>query len=108
MVILCRDHLWYAAGPWKPGERAFGEAAAAYQIFAKVDLLSIDNDSEKKKIAKKYKLVQTPWKLLLTVLLFTLCNVNLCLLYYILLSLPWALSLRIRIFNKTMPFQSGL
>ena len=54
-----------------------GEAlgrTAAPQIFATVDLLLIDNDSEKKKIAKKYKLVQIPRKLLVTLLLSTSCN----------------------------------
>ena len=38
-------------------------------IFAKVDLLPIDNDSEKKKGAKKHKSYQIPRKLLLTLLL---------------------------------------
>ena len=42
------------------------------QIFAKVDLLPIGNDSEKKKIAKNYKLLQIPRKLLVTLLLRTL------------------------------------
>ena len=41
------------------------------QILAKVDLLPIDNLSEKKKIAKKYKSYQIPQKLLITLLLFT-------------------------------------
>ena len=39
-----------------------------------VDLLSIDNDGEKKKIAKQYELVQIPRKLLVTLLLFTSYN----------------------------------
>ena len=36
---------------------------AALQTFAKVDLLPVDNDSEKKKVAKKYKRYQIPRKL---------------------------------------------
>ena len=39
------------------------------QVFAKVDLLPIENDSEKKKVAKKYKSLQIPQKLLLATLL---------------------------------------
>ena len=39
------------------------------------DLLPIDNDSEKKKILKKYKLVQIPQKLLATLPLPTSSNV---------------------------------
>ena len=46
-----------------------GWGAAAPQIFAKVDLLPIDNNSEKKKGAKKHKPYQTPQKLLVTFLL---------------------------------------
>ena len=34
--------------------------AATPQIFAKVDLLPVENDSEKKKVAKKYKPFQIP------------------------------------------------
>ena len=30
------------------------------QIFGKVDLLRIDNDTEKKKEVKKYKILETP------------------------------------------------
>ena len=45
--------------------------AVVPQIFAKVDLLQIDNDSEKKKGAKKHKPYQIPRKLLLTLLLST-------------------------------------
>ena len=37
--------------------------------FAKVDLLSVDNDGEKKKGAKKHKLYQVPQKLLVSLLL---------------------------------------
>ena len=48
--------------------------AALPQIFAKVDLLPIENDSEKKKIVKEYKLVQILRKLLITILLSTSCN----------------------------------
>ena len=48
--------------------------AALSQIFAKVDLLPIENDSEKKKIVKEYKLVQILRKLLITILLSTSCN----------------------------------
>ena len=44
------------------------------QIFAKVDLFPIDNDSEKKKVAKKYKPSQIPRKLLVTLLLSTSSN----------------------------------
>ena len=39
------------------------------QIFAKVDLLPIDNDSQKKRGAKKHKPYQIPRKLLVTLLL---------------------------------------
>ena len=39
------------------------------QVFAKADLLLIDNDSEKKKIATKCKLIQIPRKRLVTLLL---------------------------------------
>ena len=46
-------------------------AAAPPQILAKVDLLPIDNNSEKLKRAKKYKPYQIPRKLLVTLLLFT-------------------------------------
>ena len=42
---------------------------AAPQIFSNVDLLRIENDSDKKKIAKKCKLVQILLKLLVTFLL---------------------------------------
>ena len=45
--------------------------AVVPQIFAKVDLLQIDNDSEKKKGAKKHKPYQIPRKLLVTLLLST-------------------------------------
>ena len=48
-----------------------GGGAVVPQIFAKVDLLQIDNDSEKKKGAKKHKPYQIPRKLLLTLLLST-------------------------------------
>ena len=43
--------------------------AAAPQIFAKVDLLPIDNDSEKEKVAQKNKPFEIPRKLLVTLLL---------------------------------------
>ena len=46
-------------GPWKPGWEAGGAAARPppqLQIFAKVDLLPIDNYSEKKKVAKRKKI----------------------------------------------------
>ena len=46
-----------------------GGGAAAPPIFAKADLLLIDNDSEKKKIATKCKLIQIPRKRLVTLLL---------------------------------------
>ena len=44
------------------------------QIFAKVDLLTIDSYSEKKNIVKKHKPVQIPRKLLITLPLSTICN----------------------------------
>ena len=44
------------------------------QIFAKVDLLTIDSYSEKKNIVKKHKPVQIPRKLLITLPLFTIRN----------------------------------
>ena len=43
----------------------------ARQIFAKVDLVPIDNNSKKIKGAKKYKPYKIPRKLLVTLLLFT-------------------------------------
>ena len=43
------------------------------KIFAKVDLLPIDNDKEKKKVAKN-KPIDIPRKLLVTLLWFTSCN----------------------------------
>ena len=43
-------------------------------ILVKVDFLPIDNDSDKKKIAKKCKLVQISRKLLVTLLLYTSCS----------------------------------
>ena len=46
-------------------------SAPTPQIFAKVDLLPIDNDSKKKKGAKKHKPYQIPRKLLVTLLLST-------------------------------------
>ena len=52
---------WGAAAPPAPPP----------QILAKVDLLPIDNNSEKLKRAKKYKPYQIPRKLLVTLLLFT-------------------------------------
>ena len=45
-------------GPWKPGWEA-GRGCSPpppLQIFAKVDLLPIDNYSEKKKVAKRKKI----------------------------------------------------
>ena len=60
---------------YRPLEPGRGEAAAPLpQSFVKVDLLLIDNDSEKEKIASKYKLVQIPWRLLVTLLLPSLYN----------------------------------
>ena len=44
------------------------------QIFAKIDLLPIRNDSENKKVAQKYKPLKIPRKLLVTLFLSTLCN----------------------------------
>ena len=57
-------------GSSKPGD----QGTAAPQIFAKVDLLPIGNNSEKKKITKKYKLFQVTRKLLVANLP-TSCNV---------------------------------
>ena len=52
-----------------------GEGGAAIsQIFAKVDLLTIDNYSEKKNIVKKHKPVPIPRKLLITLPFSTICN----------------------------------
>ena len=51
-----------------------GGGAAISQIFAKVDLLTIDNYSEKKNIVKKHKPVPIPRKLLITLPLSTICN----------------------------------
>ena len=48
-----------------------GGGAAAPQSSAKVDLVPIDNNSKKKKGAKKYKPYKIPRKLLVTLLLFT-------------------------------------
>ena len=56
------------------GRREGGRGAGRIgdpQIFATVDLLLIDNDSEKKKQQKKYKLVQISRKLLVTLVLST-------------------------------------
>ena len=61
----------FLPGPYKP--RGVGGAAPP-QIFAKADLLPIDNDSEKKKVAKKYIPYQIPRKLLITLLLSTSHN----------------------------------
>ena len=44
-------------GPWKPG----GEAAPPLQIFAKVNLLPIDNYSEKKKNTNQFKFRRNYW-----------------------------------------------
>ena len=53
-----------------------GGTGGPLQIFGRADLLPADNDSEKKKIAKKkYKPVQIPRKLLAALLLSTLYNV---------------------------------
>ena len=46
-----------------------GEGVQPPQIFAKVDFLSIENDTEKKKGAKKHKPYQIPRKLVVTLLL---------------------------------------
>ena len=45
-------------------------AAPPPQIFAKVDLLPIENDGKKKKGAKKHKPYQSPQKLRVTLLLY--------------------------------------
>ena len=47
----------YYTGSQKRGE---GGGGATPQIFAKVDFLSIENDTEKKKGAKKHKPYQIP------------------------------------------------
>ena len=45
------------------------------QIFVIVDILPIDNDSEKKKsIVKTYKAIKFPRIILVTLLLSTICN----------------------------------
>ena len=54
-------------GPQKPGD---WEGLHPPNVFAKFDLLPIDNDSKKKKVAKNYKPFQIPQKLLVTLLLF--------------------------------------
>ena len=51
-----------------------GAADPLPQVFAKADLLLIDNDSEKKKIATKCKLVQIPRKHLVALLMPTSYN----------------------------------
>ena len=61
MVIYCKYDLCYSTFIRPVEAKGAGEAAAP-NIFAKVDLLPIDNDSDKKKIAKKCKLVQIPRK----------------------------------------------
>ena len=48
--------------------------APTSHIFAKFGLSPIDNDSDKKKVAKKYKPFQIPQKLLVILLLFTSFN----------------------------------
>ena len=66
------------SGPQKPGARGGGGGGeGAQNIFAKVDLLTIDNDSEKRKLEIKYKPFEIPRKpLVTTLLLFTSCNVQ--------------------------------
>ena len=44
------------------------------QIFPKANLLPIENDSEKEKIGKNYKVGQIPQKMLVTLLLTTSCS----------------------------------
>ena len=71
----CKDNIWDAdladmhliTGPQKG---AVG-GASDHQILAKVDLYPIDNNSEKKKGATKYKPYKIRQKLLVTLLLFT-------------------------------------
>ena len=55
------------------GGRGRGVGLEHPKIFAKVDLLPIDNDREKKKVAKN-KPTDIPRKLLVTLLWFTSCN----------------------------------
>ena len=59
---------------YRPVETGSAGGAAVPQIFAKVDLLTIDNYSEKKNIVKKHKPVPIPRKLLITLPLSTICN----------------------------------
>ena len=59
-------------GPQKPGGLEGGLQPS--QIFAKIDLLPIENNSEKKKVTKKYKPLQISRKLLVTLLWLTSCN----------------------------------
>ena len=51
--------------------RNLGGALQSAQIFTKADFLLINNDSEKKKGAKKHTTGQIPRKLLVTLLLST-------------------------------------
>ena len=81
------------------GWRGGGEGAAAPQIFVNVNLIPVDNDSEKKKVAKKYKPFQIPQKLLVTLLLSTSCNA----IFY-----HHDHPIKKKIFHKTMPFSLGL
>ena len=53
---------------------AWGGCSPPLQIFANVDFLLIDNDSEKKNSNIKYKLVQIPQKVLVALLLPTSYN----------------------------------
>ena len=73
-ILPCVEVAW----PIEPGWGGRGLAALVpplFQIFAVVDLLPIDNDSEKKKgIVKIYKPLQIPRTLLVTLLLSTTCN----------------------------------
>ena len=65
-------------GPWKPGWDWWWwwwwGGWRLPQSFAKVGLLLIENDSEKTKLAKKIQTSSNPRKLLVTLLLSTLCN----------------------------------
>ena len=84
--IFLRDYLWFNICITTIGDnkiltykilyvlnqaRRSRGGLAAPQILAKVDLVPINNNSKKKKGAKKYKSCKIPRKLLVTLLLFT-------------------------------------
>ena len=66
---FCEPLLLNYARHYRLVETGRNWGAEAPQILANIDRLPIDNDSQKKKIAKKYKLVHIAQKLLATLLL---------------------------------------